>query len=144
MPPTGVRTGTGPHDPAFLTAAGMPAPLMRGGEPRHLPGAREGCSATSPMRKHPAIAAGEQANAGGPDSEHQPKASKAISRGQPGTDKARPGGHPKAGSPGSEHSATAGNAGSQDQRHLSAQFWPGKRAAGKDTFWRFWRLPGSR
>jgi hypothetical protein len=58
MPPTGVRTDTGPHDPAFLTAAGMPAPLMRGGEPRHLPGAREGCSATSPMRKHPAIAAG--------------------------------------------------------------------------------------
>jgi hypothetical protein len=58
MLPTGVRTGTGPHDPAFLTAAGMSVPPMQGGELRHRPGPPEGCSATSPMRKRRAIAAG--------------------------------------------------------------------------------------
>jgi hypothetical protein len=54
----GARIATRHHDPAALTAAGMRALLMRGGELRHRPGPREGCSATSAMPKHPAVAAG--------------------------------------------------------------------------------------
>jgi len=52
-----VRIGTGDHDPAALTAAGMRARLMRGGELRRRPDPREGCPATSAMPNHPAIAA---------------------------------------------------------------------------------------
>ena len=65
MPLMGVRTGTGHHDPAALTVAGMRVRLMRGAELQRLHGLREGYSVTSAMPKPSAIAVGKASGPSG-------------------------------------------------------------------------------